>query len=164
MFLEPVGVFCAYLEAPRSHIKKNQNFRFCYIKLPIYRPSGLILFSCLRLLLLSCTRRCLPTHARANLARNIVPVRNVRNVPWLPGDVRDIVPTYWTIYPLTGPLIHLLDHLSTYWTIIYVYMISIPCLCKYMATWVGKFTMGPWAGPRGPGPGPGAQCCGMYSI
>ena len=27
-------------------------------------------------------------------------------------------------------------------------MISIPFLCKYMATWLGKFTMCPWAGPR----------------
>ena len=48
-------------------------------------------------------------------------------------------------------------HLEDIYGITYVYMISIPCLCKYMATWVGKFTMGPWAGPRGPGPGPGAQ-------
>ena len=39
-------------------------------------------------------------------------------------------------------------HLEDICGIIYVYMISIPCLCKYMATWVGKFTMGPWAGPR----------------
>ena len=46
-------------------------------------------------------------------------------------------------------------HLEDICGIIYVYMISIPCLCKYMATWVGKFTMGPWAGP-----GPGAGCWG----
>ena len=39
-------------------------------------------------------------------------------------------------------------HLEDICGIIYVYMISIPCLCKYMATWVGKFTMGPWTRAR----------------
>ena len=48
-------------------------------------------------------------------------------------------------------------HLEDICGIIYVDMISIPCLCKYMATWVGEFTMGPWAGP---GTGPGAGCWG----
>ena len=28
MFLHPVGVFFAYLEAPSSHIRKNREFRF----------------------------------------------------------------------------------------------------------------------------------------
>ena len=47
-------------------------------------------------------------------------------------------------------------HLEDICGIIYVYMISIPCLCKYMATWVGKFTMhGPMGRARGPGPAAG---------
>ena len=42
-------------------------------------------------------------------------------------------------------------------------MISIPCLCKYMATWVGKLTMhGPMGRARARGPGPAAGVGGGW--